>query len=48
MFEVAPAEDGWICTYRMHWDSIDKLPPKTDEPEEEKDYTLKVRNRGWK
>jgi hypothetical protein len=48
MFEVAPAEDGWLCTYRMHWDSIDKLPPKTDEPEEEKDYTRKVRNRGWK
>ena len=48
MFEVAPAEDGWLCTYRMHWDSMDKLPPKTDEPEEEKDYTRKVRNRGWK
>ena len=48
IFEVAPAEDGWLCTYRMHWDSIDKLPPKTDEPEEEKDYTRKVRNRGWK
>ena len=48
MFEVAPSESGWICTYRMHWDSVNKLPPKTDEPEEEKDYTRKVRNRGWK
>ena len=48
MFEVAPAEDGWLCTYRMHWDSVDKLPPKTDKPEEEKDYTRKVRHRGWK
>jgi hypothetical protein len=48
MFEVAPSESGWICTYRMHWDSVNKLPPKTDKPEEEKDYTRKVRNRGWK
>jgi hypothetical protein len=31
MFEVAPAEDGWICTYRMHWDSVDKLPPYHNE-----------------
>ena len=30
IFEVAPAEDGWICTYRMHWDSVDKLPPYSD------------------
>ena len=48
MFEVAPSESGWLCTYRLHWDSLDKLPPKTDAPEEEKDYTRKVRNRGWK
>jgi hypothetical protein len=48
MFEVAPSESGWLCTYRLHWDSLDKLPPKTDDPEKEKDYTRKVRNRGWK
>ena len=49
LFEVAPAEDGWICTYRMHWDSIDKLPPYHDEDDPEtNDYTRRVRHRGWK
>ena len=48
LFEIAPAEDGWICTYRMHSGSIKDLPPKTDKDEEEKDYTRKVRYRGWK
>ena len=49
MFEVAPAEDGWICTYRMHWDSVDKLPPIPQQDDQSKtDYTRKVRNRGWK
>jgi hypothetical protein len=49
IFEVAPAEDGWICTYRMHWDAVDKLPPKHDEDNSQKnDYTRRVRHRGWK
>jgi len=49
MFEVAPAEDGWLCTYRMHWDSVDKLPPIPQQDDASKnDYTRKVRNRGWK
>jgi hypothetical protein len=49
MFEVAPSEDGWLCTYRMHWDSIDKLPPYNDEDNPDKnDYTRRVRHRGWK
>ena len=49
IFEVAPAEDGWICTYRMHWDSVDKLPPYSDEENPDKnDYTRRVRHRGWK
>jgi hypothetical protein len=48
VFEVYPDEQGWGCTYRMHWDSLDNLPPKTDTEEKEKDYTRKVRNRGWK
>ena len=49
MFEVAPAEDGWICTYRMHWDSVDKLPPIPQQDDQSKtDYTRKVRNRGGK
>jgi hypothetical protein len=48
MFEVAPAEDGWICTYRMHWDSVDKLPPYHDEEDPNKnDYTRRVRHREW-
>jgi len=49
LFEVAPAENGWICTYRMHWNSADKLPPKHDEDDKDKnDYERKVRHRGWK
>lgn len=49
LFEVAPAEDGWICTYRMHWDSVDKLPPIPQQDDQnDNDYTRRVRNRGWK
>jgi hypothetical protein len=48
MFEVAPSEDGWLCTYRMHWESADKLPPYHDEDNPNKtDYTRRVRHRGW-
>jgi hypothetical protein len=49
IFEIAPAEDGWICTYRMHWDSVDKLPPVVQaDDKKDTDYTRRVRNRGWK
>jgi hypothetical protein len=49
LFEVAPAENGWLCTYRMHWDSIDKLPPiNQSDDETQTDYTRHVRHRGWK
>ena len=48
IFEVYPDEQGWGCTYRMHWDSVKDLPPKTDKKEEEKDHTRRVRQRGWK
>jgi hypothetical protein len=49
MFEIAPTEDGWLCTYRMHWDSVDKLPPLHDEDTNDRnDYTRRVRHRGWK
>ncbi len=49
IFEVAPAEDGWLCTYRMHWDALDKLPPYHDDDDPDKtDYTRRVRNRGWR
>lgn len=49
IFEVAPSEDGWICTYRLHWKSLDDLPPIHDEDTKDKnDYTRRVRHRGWK
>jgi len=49
IFEVYPDEEGWGVTYRMHWDSADKLPPKHDEDNKDKnDYTRRVRHRGWK
>lgn len=49
LFEVAPTESGWICTYRMHWHSLEKLPPlSNDDNKEVTEYTRHVRNRGWK
>ncbi len=49
LFEVYPDEQGWGCTYRLHWDALDKLPPKHDEDDKNKnDYTRRVRHRGWK
>ena len=49
LFEVAPAENGWLCTYRMHWDSINKLPPiNQSDDDTQTDYTRHVRHRGWK
>lgn len=48
-FEIAPAEDGWLCTYRMHSDSLDNLPPFHDDDNNKvTNYNRKVRNRGWK
>jgi hypothetical protein len=49
IFEVYPDERGWGVTYRLHWDSVDKLPPIPQQDDDSKtDYTRKVRNRGWK
>ena len=49
LFEVFPDEDGWNVTYRLHWDSQDKLPPIPDADNPKKtNYTRQVRNRGWK
>ncbi len=49
VFEVAPAEDGWIVTYRLHWKDLEDLPPVPDEDDSSKnDYTRRVRHRGWK
>jgi hypothetical protein len=49
LFEVYPDEQGWGVTYRLHWDALDKLPPKHDEDDKDKnEYTRRVRHRGWK
>ncbi len=49
LFEVYPDEQGWGCTYRLHWDALEKLPPKHDEDKkEETNYTRRVRHRGWR
>lgn len=49
IFEVYPDEQGWGVTYRLHWDLADKLPPKHDEDDKDKnDYTRRVRHRGWR
>ena len=48
IFEVYPEENGWAVTYRLHWDAFKDLPPKTEKTEEEKDYTRRIRHRGWK
>ena len=49
IFEVYPDESGWGVTYRLHWDSVDKLPPIPQQDDQKNnDYTRKVRNRGWK
>ncbi len=49
IFEVAPSESGWLCTYRLHHKELDKLPPLQDEDTTDvNDYTRRVRHRGWK
>jgi hypothetical protein len=49
LFEVAPTESGWLCTYRMHHKDIEKLPPIPDEDTTDvNDYTRRLRHRGWK
>lgn len=50
LFEIYPDEQGWVVTYRMAPDSLDKLPPIPIEDQKEKDkpdYTRHVRHRGW-
>jgi len=48
LFEVAPTENGWICTYRLHWDSIDKLPPLQQDAPPSESQPRRIRHRGWK
>ena len=52
-FEIAPTESGWLCTYRLSASSLDELPPVPAEHKEEddpskKDYSRRIRHRGWK
>jgi hypothetical protein len=51
-FEIAPTESGWLCTYRMSVSSLDGLPPIPNEDKEEEDptkknYSRRIRHRGW-
>ena len=49
IFEVAPTESGWLCTYRLHWDDLEELPPIPSESDPDKnDYTRRLRHKGWK
>lgn len=50
-FEIAPTEKGWICTYRVGEDSLDKLekPNLRKHGEKPKDRgPRRVRNQGWR
>ena len=46
-FEVAPAEDGWLCTYRLSEEDLDRLPPKPPEEKKEDFSRRAVRARSW-
>ena len=49
LFEVAPTESGWLCTYRLHHKDYEKLPAVLDEDTTDvNDYTRRVRHRSWK
>jgi hypothetical protein len=49
IFEVYPDEQGWGCTYRLHWDEFRNLPPIPQQDDaKDTDYTRRVRTRGWK
>lgn len=53
LFEIAPTESGWLCTYRLDPTTLDKLPKLANEDKEEedptkKDYSRTSRNRGWR
>lgn len=49
LFEVAPTESGWLCTYRLHHKDLSNLPPIADEDTVDiNDYTRRLRHRGWR
>lgn len=49
-FEIAPTEEGWICTYRLDEDSLDKLekPEFKKRRKDNKPNHRKVRSQGWR
>lgn len=49
-FEIAPTEVGWICTYRLSEDSLDKLekPEFKNRRKSNKPNHRKVRSQGWR
>lgn len=48
-FEIAPTEQGWLCTYRLDEKSLDKLekPEFTGQRRDNRPKHRKVRSRGW-
>lgn len=48
-FEVAPTENGWLCTYRVSEKSLDKLEEPANKTRRSKTgfNRRRVRNRGW-
>ena len=53
IFEIAPTESGWLCTYRLAPETLDGLPRLADEDKDhddptKRDYSRRPRNKGWK
>lgn len=50
-FEIAPTENGWLCTYRLNAKSLSEVPrnpTKEGQQKGKKEYqNRKVRFRGW-
>lgn len=48
-FEIAPTENGWLCTYRINATSLGDIPEpaKTRKKKEPKYQARRVRARGW-
>ncbi len=50
-FEIAPTEQGWICTYRLDEPSLDAIPQivKDVKRDDKKNTDMKkIRSQGWK
>jgi hypothetical protein len=50
LFELAPTESGWLCTYRLREKTLDKYPsaPKIEKDREKKvEEARRIRSLGW-